>query len=212
MKTKATSDFRVTLERNHTMKLQLFRSALLLVLVGIPALASAEETIPQDGLWAKVGLGASSTNYSYDGGGYNGGAQELRAAVGTVISPRNVLHASLGINRLAEPESTEQDDTGGGEITGTSGSTFSLVSACAGFTRYFGAASVTARAGYAMESVDEGADESMTSWIAGASLDYDFSASESSRFGVGLNMDYAPLDSGSLAYTSIGLFLNGTFY
>lgn len=191
------------------MKKQMFRSALMLAVIGFPAIASAEETIPQDGLWAKVGLGASSTHYSADWGGYSGGAQELRAAVGTVISPGNVVHASLGLNLLSEAEFTETLDTGE-EITGTSGSTRTLLSACAGFTHYFGDASITARAGYATQSDDQGSD-SKIGLIAGASLDYDFSG----RFGVGLNLDYAPLESSggqAFDYSAVGLFLNGTFY
>jgi hypothetical protein len=203
------------------MKLQLFRSALLLVLVGIPALASAGETIPQEGIWSKVGIGAASTAYAAvatisDGSevtlSASGVAPELRAAIGTVISPGNVLHASLGINRLAEPELKATGS--GAEFTQQSTRTLSLLSACAGFTHYFGSASISARGGYASQSDDEDSDGS-SGWISGAGLDYDFSASESSRFGVGLNIDYAELDyeSGdSQSYASFGLFLNGTFY
>ena len=203
------------------MKKQMFRSALMLAVIGFPAIASAEETIPQDGLWSRVGLGAASTAYAAvatpSGGSEvtltaSGGAPELRAAVGTVISPGNVIHASLGFNRLAEPELKA---TGAGaEVTQQSTRTLSLLSACAGLTHYFGSASVTARGGYATQSDDEDSDGS-SGWISGAGLDYDFSASESSRFGVGLNFDYAELeyDSGDAqSYASFGLFLNGTFY
>ena len=201
------------------MKNQMFRSALLLVVIGFPAIASAGETIPQDGIWSKVGIGAASTAYaaSVTSGDVNGefaitgGSPELRAAIGTVIGPGNVLHASLGFNRLAEPE--VKVTVAGTESTGTSTATLSLLSACAGFTHYFGDLSITARGGYASQSNDEGGEDA-TGWISGAGLDYDFSSSESSRFGIGLNMDIAELDTeiGSIGYASFGLFLNGTFY
>jgi hypothetical protein len=56
-------------------------------------------------------------------------------------------------------------------------------------------------------------------FLFGAGLSYDFVASGSSRFGVGVNVDHASLDlpksapdNASLGYTSFGLFLNGTFH
>ena len=219
------------------MKLQLFRSALLLVLVGIPALAKAEETIPQHGLWTKVGLGASSASYTSSasvsdpdfGGTYesegtiSGAAPDLRGDFGAVVSPGTILHASLGFSQLKEPELESKISVDGDVVdegTGKLDETIWMRSLSAGLTHYFGEASITVRGGYAATITDDETNEfDPEGFLFGAGLSYDFVASGSSRFGVGVNVDHASLDlpksapdNASLGYTSFGLFLNGTFY
>ncbi len=219
------------------MKKQMFRSALMLAVIGFPSLASAEETIPQDGLWAKVGLGASSASYTarysvyvpdfgdtVDGEGtISGTAPDLRADFGSVVSPGTVLHASLGFSQLKEPESESKNSVDGDvvdESTGKLDETISMRSVSAGLTHYFGEASITVRGGYTTTSTDDdGTSFDPEGVLYGAGLGYDFVASGSSRFGIGLNIDHASLDlpkrapdSESFGYTSFGLFLNGTFY
>ena len=219
------------------MKKQMFRSALMLAVIGFPAIASAEETIPQDGLWTKVGLGASSASYASSasvsdpdfGGTYesegtlSGTAPDLRADFGAVISPGTVLHASLGFSQLKEPELESKISVNGDVVdegTGKLDETISMRSVSAGLTHYFGEASITVRGGYAATITDDESNEfDPEGFLFGAGLGYDFVASGTSRFGVGVNVDHASLnlpksapDNASLGYTSFGLFLNGTFY
>jgi len=90
----------------------------------------------------------------------------------------------------------------------------------AGLPHCFGEASITVRGGYAATITDDETNEFDPEGILfGAGLSYDFVASGSSRFGVGVNVDHASLDlpksapdNASLGYTSFGLFLNGTFH
>lgn len=209
----------------------------MLAVIGFPAIASAEETIPQDGLWTKVGLGASSASYASSasvshpdfGGTYesegtlSGTAPDLRADFGAVISPGTVLHASLGFSQLKEPELESKISVNGDVVdegTGKLDETISMRSVSAGLTHYFGEASITVRGGYATTITDDESNEfDPEGFLFGAGLGYDFVASGTSRFGVGVNVDHASLDlpksapdNASLGYTSIGLFLNGTFY
>ena len=163
------------------MKKQMFRSALMLAVIGFPAIASAEETIPQDGLWTKVGLGASSASYASSasvsdpdfGGTYesegtlSGTAPDLRADFGAVISPGTVLHASLGFSQLKEPELESKISVNGDVVdegTGKLDETISMRSVSAGLTHYFGEASITVRGGYAATITDDESNEFDPRW------------------------------------------------
>ncbi len=191
------------------------------VLAMCPMVAAADETMPQEGLWAKVGLGAASTAYaaaSTSRSGVSaiatasGAAPELRLALGVVAAEGTVLHLSAGLSRLSQPEI--KATAGRLEVRGTTTSTVSMQSASAGFTHYFGAASITARGGYAATSNDTTTAET-SGWIMGGGLDIDFSSSDSSRFGLGVNADFAEVADKSgngVAFASFGLFLSGAFY
>jgi hypothetical protein len=213
MKTKAISDFRVTLERNHTMKLQLFRSALLLVLVGIPALASAEETVPQDGLWFKGGIGLSSLRMGSTGTAgdiiHSGGGAALQLSLGGVVTPGLVVHASL----TSAASSGASIDIPAG-ITGPATADLAVGALGIGATYYWNEASLTARVQTATGE-GLGISNKWSGALLGLDWNYDFSTSASRRYGVGIGYESSTMttDVGSeTGYGALSLLFNGTFY
>ena len=194
-----------------------------------PAFASEEMT--SDGLWLKGSLAATSTAYGsqatiFDTSGndysvtssFYGVAPDLRISVGKVVAPDWVLQANVGTNRLAEPEYKYELD--GEEIeSGSFATTSQLLSVTAGTTRYFGAASVTGRIGYASWS-EKGTKSSTdigSGVLYGVGIDYDFFTSSSVRAGLGFSFDIATLtpddnENFDIGFSALGLVLNGTFF
>ena len=204
---------------------------LVAALMTCSAPAFASEEMTSDGLWLKGSLAATSTAYGSEatifdtnGDTYNvtslvyGVAPDLRISVGKVVAPDWVLQANVGINRLAEPEYKYELD--GEEIeSGSFATTSQLLSVTAGTTRYFGAASVTGRIGYASWS-EKGTKSSKdigSGVLYGVGIDYDFFTSSSVRAGLGFSFDIATLtpddnENVDIGFSALGLVLNGTFF
>lgn len=204
---------------------------LVAALMTCSAPAFASEEMTSDGLWLKGSLAATSTAYGSqatifdtNGNDYSvtssvyGVAPDLRLSVGKVVAPDWVLQANVGINRLAEPEYKYELD--GEEIeSGSFATTSQLLSVTAGTTRYFGAASVTGRIGYASWS-EKGTRSSKdigSGVLYGVGIDYDFFTSSSVRAGLGFSFDIATLtpddnENYDIGFSALGLVLNGTFF
>lgn len=204
---------------------------LVAALMTCSAPAFASEEMTSDGLWLKGSLAATSTAYGTEatvidtnGDAYGvtssiyGVAPDLRLSVGKVVAPDWVLHGNVGVNRLAEPEYKSEVD--GKEFdSGSYSTTTQLLSLTAGTTRYFGAASVTGRIGYASWS-EKGTKSSKdvgSGVLYGVGVDYDFYTSSSVRAGLGFSFDLATLtpdgdENYDVGFSALGLVLNGTFF
>ena len=204
---------------------------LVAALMTCSAPAFASEAMTSEGLWLKGSLAATSAAYGTDatvidtnGDAYDvtssiyGVAPDLRLSVGKVVAPDWVLQANFGLNRLAEPDLKVEVD--GEEVdSGSSSSTTQLISVTAGTTRYFGAASVTGRIGYASwsEKGTKSTTDIGSGVLYGVGVDYDFFTSSSVRAGLGFSFDLANLTPDAnknydVGYSALGLVLNGTFF
>ena len=204
---------------------------LVAAIMTCSAPAFASEAMTSEGLWLKGSIAATSAAYGSqatifdtNGNDYSvtssvyGVAPDLRLSVGKVVAPDWVLQANVGINRLAEPEYKYELD--GEEIeSGSFATTSQLLSVTAGTTRYFGAASVTGRIGYASwsEKGTKSTTDIGSGVLYGVGVDYDFFTSSSVRAGLGFSFDLATLtpddnENYDIGYSALGLVLNGTFF
>lgn len=187
--------------------------AILLMMATLPSLAWAEETVPQDGLWFKGGIGLSSPVMGSTGPAgdiiHSGGGAALQLSLGGVVTPGLVVHASL----TSTASSGASIDIPSG-VTGPATADLAVGALGIGATYYWNEASLTARV---QTATGEGLGFS-NKWsgaLLGLDWNYDFSSSESRRYGVGIGYESSTMttDVGNeTGYGALTLLFNGTFY
>ena len=187
--------------------------AILLMMATLPSLAWAEETVPQDGLWFKGGIGLSSLVMGSTGEFgdiiHSGGGAALQLSLGGVVTPGLVVHASL--TSTASPGASIDIPFG---VTGPATADLAVGALGVGTTYYWNEASLTGRI-QAATGEGLGLSNKWSGALLGLDWNYDFSTSASRRYGVGIGYESSTMttDVGNeTGYGAVNLVFNGTFY